>query len=321
MLPYPGIPYGPAPAWCFPFAEASVFLLFVLCMVHAIKRDKGGILYLLGGFVFGVLLEYFEVVTDSYIYGHFHIMLGTPPHALPLWIGAGWGIIMYTARLFSDYLGLPLPAAAALDTLLALNIDVSMDVVAYRTHMWHWVWKDSHLALHGQWFGIPYGNFVGWATVVFCYSAFTRLFARSMTRRTPAGLPKSALIAVLAVTSSLAVLMSTETLLFPILNKLAITSGPRLVLIVAALAAMFAAGWSKRSGALASLPPVAIWVPAWFHVFFVGCFFGLDFYRENPWMTAVAIINFLLGVAIHVAPYRIQTRESIQLLASLDPEG
>ncbi len=70
------------------------------------------------------------MITDSYTYGHFHIMIGSSPHDLPLWVGAAWGIIMYTARLFSDYLGLPLLAAAALDTLLALNIDVSIDVVS-----------------------------------------------------------------------------------------------------------------------------------------------------------------------------------------------
>src|SRR5580704_11498549 len=109
MLPFSGIPYGFAPAWCFPFVEGSVYVLFALCIVHAVRR--GGLIYLLGGFVFGVLLEYFEVVTDSYTYGHFHIMFGSAPHDLPVWIGAAWGIIMYTARLFSDYLHLPLLGA------------------------------------------------------------------------------------------------------------------------------------------------------------------------------------------------------------------
>ncbi len=66
MLPFPGIPYGFAPVWCFPFVEGSVFVFFVLCLIHAVKRDRSGMVYLLGGFVFGLLLEYFEVVTDSY---------------------------------------------------------------------------------------------------------------------------------------------------------------------------------------------------------------------------------------------------------------
>ena len=321
MMPFPGIPYGYAPSWCFPFVEGSVFLLFVACLVHAVRRDRSGIAYLLGGFAFGVLLEYFEVVTDSYTYGHFHIMVGNAPHDLPLWVGAAWGIIMYTARLFSDYLGLPPVAAAALDTLLALNIDVSIDVVAYRMHMWHWVWSDIKLALIGQWFGIPYGNFVGWATVVFCYSVFSRLYEKTITRSAPAGVGKASLIASTAVLSSLAVLISTETVLFPILIKVSITSGIRLIAIVVALAVIVAMAWSKRHGSLAKLAPVALWVPAWFHVFFVGCFFGFGFYRENPWMTMAAVVNILLGIGIHMVPYNVQMRGKAWVSASLQQEG
>ncbi len=274
MLPFPGIPYGFAPAWCFLFVEGSVFVFFVLCLCMLLSEIEAERSTCSAGFVFGLLLEYFEVVTDSYTYGHFHMMLGRAPHDLPLWVAMAWGIIMYTARMFSDYLGLPLLAAAALDTLLALNIDVSIDVVAYRMHMWHWVWKDIRQALTGQWFGIPYGNFVGWATVVFCYSGFSRLFERWMRRRKPAGVGKSSLIAVLAVLSSLAVLISTEMILFPILLKLGIVSGIRLIVIVAALVVLVVIGWPKRHLSIASLPPLALWVPAWFHVFFVGCFFG-----------------------------------------------
>jgi len=321
LLPFPGIPYGFAPLWCFPFVEGSVFVLFVLCLVHGLRRDKSGIAYLLGGFAFGVLLEYFEVVTDSYSYGQFRVMLGSAPHDLPLWVGMAWGIIMYTARLFSDFLGLPLVAAAALDTLLALNIDISIDVVAYRMHMWHWVWNDINQALTGQWFGIPYGNFVGWATVVFCYSAFSRLFERWLTRRQPARSGKASLIAALSVLSSLAVLISTETVLFPVLNKLGIRSGIRLAAIAAILLIAVALRWTKRQGSTAALPGVALWVPAWFHVFFVGCFFGFGFYRENPWMTTAAVVNILLGTAIHLYPYRAQTRARALRLEELQQEG
>ena len=321
MLPFPDIPYGFAPVWCFPFVEGSIFVLFVLCLLHAVKHDRTGVIYLLGGAVFGLLLEYFEVVTDSYSYGRFHVMLGRAPRDLPLWVGVAWGIIMYTARLLSDFLGLPLFAAAALDTLLALNIDVSIDVVAYRMHMWHWYWKDFSRALTGQWFGIPYGNFVGWATVVFCYSAFSRIFERW---RTGAPLPRqkrAALVAALAVLASLAVLISTETLLFPVLIKIGITSGIRLISIVGALIATVVLGGAKRRKSLERLPSVALWAPAWFHLFFVGCFFGFGFYRENPWMTAAGVINLLLGVAIHLYPYRVQTRQKSLLLESLEQQG
>ena len=72
---------------------------------------------------------------------------------------------------------------------------------------------------------------------------------------------------------------------------------------------------------MALLPSVALWVPAWFHVFFVGCLFGFGFYRENPRMTAAAVINILLGIAIHLHPYFVQTRERTPFLASLEHKG
>ncbi len=315
------MPYGLAPAWCFPFAEGSVSVLFVLCLIDAIRRGRKGIAYLLGGLVFGVLLEYFEVIGDSYTYGHFHMMLGRAPHDLPLWVGMAWGVILYTARLFSDFLGLPLFAAAALDTLLALNIDVSMDVVAYRLHMWHWPWSNIQVALTSQWFGVPYGNFIGWATVVFCYSGVTRLFERRMSRRMPLKTGRSGLVAAIAVLSSLAVLVGTEMVFFPLLLKIGVTSGLRLAMIVVALTLTVVVGWPKKQASPASLPQLALWVPAWFHAFFVACFVGFGFYRENPWMTAAGLVNLLLGVAIHLYPYVIRNPVKEKLPASLQHES
>src|SRR5450432_99701 len=132
MPVYPGIPYGLSPAWCFPVFEYSMFLLLIVCLLHAIKKGMCDTMYLLGGLGFGLLLEYIEVTDHSYTYSPFTIMFGKAPFYIPLCIGMGWGIIMYTARLFSDALGFSLLAAVALDTLLALNIDLSMDTVAYR---------------------------------------------------------------------------------------------------------------------------------------------------------------------------------------------
>ena len=316
MLPYPGIPYGAAPVWCFPVFEVGTFALLALCLEHALRRHPGAVLYIVGGFVFGVLLEYMEVVSHSYVYGRFFLMVGHPPLNVPICIGAGWAIILYTSRLFSDALHLPLLAAAAFDTLLALNIDLSMDVVAYRLHMWHWFWKDAHLALTNQWFGIPYGNFNGWVTVVFCYSVFSRIFERSLTRRDPGNLMKRGLVAILALLCSLVTLFGTESYLYPFLIQyLRITSGIRLSLIVAILLVLAGLGWRKRRLPTAPLPAIALWVPSWFHSFFAFCFFALGFFRENGWMTSAALVNIFLGIAVHFAPYRAGTRMKVDTSA------
>ena len=143
LPPYPGMPTGPAPAWALPAFELAMYLLFLFCFLHAWKRGARNVAYLLGGLCFGVLLEYMEVAMYSYSYGRFWIMIGSYPVNVPLYVGAGWGIIMYSARQFTYRLGLW--ACAALDTLLAINIDLSMDTVACRLHMWNWNWGDPHI--------------------------------------------------------------------------------------------------------------------------------------------------------------------------------
>ncbi len=292
-----------------------MFVLLALCILHAIRRHSEAVPYIVGGFLFGVQLEYMEVVSHSYVYGRFTVMAGHAPLDVPLCIGAGWAIILYTARLFSDPLSLPLLSAAALDTLLALNIDLSMDVVAYRLHMWHWFWQDANVALTSQWFGIPYGNFNGWVTVVFCYSTFSRVLENRLLRRHPAAFGKRSIVAALALLCSLATLFATENYLYPFLIRyLGITSGIRLSLIIVMLLALVASRWRKRNRIPASLPPIANLVPFWFHCFFAFCFFVLGFYRENPWMTAAALVNILVGVAIHLVP----TQSLTALLNSID---
>ena len=149
MPPNYGMPYGAAPAFCFPLTEVCVYLLLIICVWHSIKHDGKHLGFMLGGIVFGLLLEFVDVYfLKGYTYGRFMIMLGNQPDDIPLWIGVGWGIIMYSSRLFTDQMGLPLFAAAAFDAFLALNIDLTMDVTSYRLHMWDWGWAASHQDAH-----------------------------------------------------------------------------------------------------------------------------------------------------------------------------
>jgi hypothetical protein len=280
-----------------------MYMLFVICLAYAIKQGTRDVLYLLGGMAFGLLLEYMEVLLSSYTYGRFTIMLGKAPRDIPFCIGIGWGIIMYTARLFSDKLGLTLLACAALDTLLALNIDLSMDTVAYRMHMWHWDWRGTHLSpLTAQWFGIPYGNFIGWQTVVFCYSAFSRLFGQKIMKR-DAGVFKFTLVALLTLLCSLFVLYTTQIFLFPFLQKqFGILGVHRFIGITVILVILIWAGWHKKSVSAEKIPGIAWLVPGWFHFSFFSCFLIVGFYTENRWMTVAACINLLVGIAIHIMP-------------------
>ena len=299
---YPGIPYGPAPAWAFPLFDLSIVVLFVLCLLDAWKRGRGAVSYMLGGTCFGLVLEYLEVASHSYTYGHFLLMLGHSPLDIPVSVGLAWGIILYTSRLFSDGLRLPWVAAAALDTLLALNIDLTMDVIAYRMHMWHWDWTGSGLdPLKAEWFGIPYANFVGWISVAFFYSFFSRLYERTIFKRPISW--RFPAVAVLALISAQVELLVTEYLVFHWLNVIHIGSGWRLLIEIVVLFGLV--GWGslhRGGGPRRKVPGVAIWVPAWFQIYFVFTLVVLGFYRENRWMTLVAAVNIVIGLVIHLWP-------------------
>ena len=302
-----------------------MLVLFVVCLVHAAKRGRSSLAYVLGGFAFGLMLEYIEVLSGSYNYGRFYLMLGRAPLAIPICIGAGWAIIMYTARLFSDALRLPLLSAAALDTLLALNIDLSMDVVAYRMHMWHWSWVGTGLnPMTAEWFGIPYGNFVGWATVIFCYSAFSRTYEKVLIPTADNSVLRITAVALLALLCSQAVLFSAESFLYPFLRtRFGVTSLQRIITVTCILFALLFAGWRRRSKPAHTMAAVTLWVPGWFHVFFIFCFFTLGFYRENAAMTALACTNVTIGLVIHLYPWwhRPRSGDSCQVDGAIEPAG
>jgi hypothetical protein len=310
MAPFPGIPYGPAPAWVFPAFELSSYAMLALCLVHALRRGRiGSLSYIFGGLGFGLLLEYLEVLSHSYTSGHFAVMLGHTPFDIPLCIGCDWAVIMYVSRLFSDALRLPWQAAAALDTLLALNIDLSLDVVAYRLHMWHWYWNfPSQNPLTMPWFGIPYGNFVGWITVVFCYSFFSRWFERLIAGSDRSHHRKIAawqfpLVAVLALLASQVVLTVNEAWVYRYLARhFGITSGRRFFLFVVLLLSATILGWVRRPKPRRSIPVLGTFAPTYFHAFFIMLFFAFGFFRENRWMTVASCANGAAGILLHLLP-------------------
>jgi hypothetical protein len=191
---------------------------------------------------------------------------------------------------------------AALDTLLALNIDLSMDTVAYRMHMWHWNWAGTNLnPLTAQWFGVPFGNFFGWQIVVFGYSAFSRLFERIILRPNTKLIFRFIIVGILALICSEIVLYAMEAYIEEILyQKLGISSLDRFAATLVILFIVVIWGWKKRrptgyTGALINWA-----VPIWFHVYFFSSLFLFGFYLENKWMTIASCVNLFIGIIIHV---------------------
>ena len=312
------LPYGPASAASFIIHELVMFALFGLCLVHAVRRGAVHVSYLLGGVLFGLLLEYVNVNAGlNYSYGQFWLMLGpTPepgsiPQNIPVNIGIGWGIIIYTARLFSDNLGVPLWSRPALDALLALNVDLSMDAVAYRLNMWHWGWEflpSQPDPLASEWFGVPYANFYGWLSVIFFYSAFARFLLGWQAKKGRLQwlrLSVSTVAAIILAQGSLFLCIrllprwvsSVRQALVPFFVH------PYVILIVATLVVfvcLVAIGFRRRQTPKRIDDHPVIWlVPTYFHVYFIAWLFIAGFYQETFWLPAVSLLNAAVGIVIH----------------------
>lgn len=311
------LPYGLAPAISFIIHEIAMYVLFALCLSHAIRRGAVYVNYLLGGVLFGLLLEFVNVSTGfNYSYGQFWLMLGPTPELgaiptnIPVNIGVGWGIIIYTARLFSDNLGLPVWSRPALDALLALNVDLSMDAVAYRLNMWHWGWEffpHQPDLLTSDWFGVPYANFYGWLCVVFFYSAFARLILEWQSKkglrwvRLPAGTVAAIIAAQVGLFLCIRFLprwvsMARQALVpFSVQSYLLLTIATIIVFVC-----VVAIGFKHRQAQERIDNHAIIWlVPTYFHIYFIAWLFIAGFYRETFWLPAVSVMSATIGIAIH----------------------
>lgn len=167
-----------------PFAtcsfETSSVLLFVAVVLSCQRRrDNRAIAQIALGSVFGVVLEVMNVLLfDTYTYSSlFVLQVFPPPHNVPLCIGLCWGLIIHACMRLSDRIGLPLWSRPFLDGLLALTIDLAIDGIAIRLDGGYWTWTGIPLESGfstQSFFGVHYGNFVGWFLVLFIFSSLVR---------------------------------------------------------------------------------------------------------------------------------------------------
>ena len=172
--------------------ELIIYIQFLICLAHAGKHGAGSMVKLLSAVIFGVLLDIFTMrQLNAYQYGHFLIMIGD----VPLCTGIAWGSIIYSVMEFTDATSLPHLARPLLAGLLALNIDLAMDPIAFRLGLWNWGQDPTF-----QFFGVPFANFLAWFWVVVTFSAVYYLLA---SRRGSVGTwfagPLAALASLVAV--------------------------------------------------------------------------------------------------------------------------
>lgn len=263
--------------------EFTVYVLALLCLRHALYRGRYRALEFVVGIVYGLLLEAATIwQLQGYHYGRFLVMFGE----VPLCVGVGWGVIIYSAMETSDRWGLAPWARPLADALQAWNIDLSMDAIAIRLGFWTW-------AVPGEWFGVPYGNFFAWFVVTASFSGFIRLL-RGWRERGMLGYLYPWLATLFSLVTLLWLDQAYVDFVFPHRLQLTVLSA-LLMLGVSTL-------WFTRR---IMYPPQSVdWpvalVPLVFHVYYTAALFLRGYYRQAPPLAVVSIAMLLLGFAVHL---------------------
>jgi hypothetical protein len=279
--------------------ELLIYLLFTICLTHARRQSWAAVWQLTAGVIFGLLLEWSTIQQfHFYTYGRFLIMLGD----VPLPIGVAWGVIIYTARLFSDSTSLPEWARPVLDGLLALNIDLSMDAIAIRLGFWQW-----GIGSNQQYFGVPFGNFWAWFWVVFFFSAGLRLLTRwniflsSLT--TPLGAVVIGVAGIVGMDYLLSITGSYQVYVITIACALI----GALLLILALRPRLHAR----------PVPALTAWVPGAFHAYFLAAALTSGIAVQLPVLLAVSLAMIVVSIGLH---WRKPARQSLPGNESLGAE-
>jgi hypothetical protein len=156
-------------------SQLGIYATFVLYCVWTMgKTSRRQTIVLVGAVIYALLFEHFNMARYEGMRGGYHyhpaswLMLWGD---VPLYIPLAWGFILSTSMRVTDRLPLAAWARPFSDALLALLLDLSLDVVAIRLNFWYW----HDVGLNDAFFGVPADNFLGWLLVTFTFSLLTRL--------------------------------------------------------------------------------------------------------------------------------------------------
>ena len=261
--------------------ELLIYIQLALCVHHVWKRGPANSLRLLAGILFGVLLELATIrQLHAYEYGQFIIMILD----VPLGIGVAWGCILYSVMEFSNASTMPYFLRPILDSLLALNIDLSLDAVAIRFGFWDW-----GQGLDFQYFGVPYANFWAWFWVIFFFSLGYRIFARHPGRIGAWVAPFFALvIGLLGVLGTNALISYGIPFAF---HGFTVT-----LLLVIGLGIVLAL---RPKFSMAQVPSLTFWVPAITHLYTLFAGLAAGHILNPPFLLLAGLAMTMIASYLH----------------------
>ena len=180
-LPFPTLPYL--------LVEAIVWPLTLTCLVWSWFRERPMFYTLIASMLFAFAVEYQALTTEPLPY-HYTEAIVTLPGQLPLGVVLGWSITFFAVIKIARATQIHWAVQPLMAGLLAVLTDFVTDP-AFVEGLGFWVWN-----MPGDWFGIPWDNYVGWLAIVASF-----LFASNLAwRKYPPGGKwwRDLLVAVLA---------------------------------------------------------------------------------------------------------------------------
>jgi uncharacterized membrane protein len=262
--------------------ELVIYLQLILCLQHAWNQGTANLLRLLAGILFGVTLELATIrQLEAYEYGQFLIMILD----VPLCIGVAWGCILYSVMEFSDASSLPYWTRPILDSMLALNIDLSLDAAAIRFGFWDW-----GQGLDFQYFGVPYANFWAWFWVILFFSLGYRLIARRSDWNS------TWLAPILGLIIGLLGVLGTNALIayrIPVAYH-GLTVACLLMIALGALLVLRPAFYVR------AVPALSFWVPAIMHIYILLTGLIAGHLLNPPFLLLAGLLMTMLAFYIHL---------------------
>ena len=221
---------------------------------------------------------------DSYIYGDFLLTVMGAPVSIAL----GWGVIIYTSMVTAERLGVARKIRPYLVALLALNIDLSMDIIAIREGFWSW-------SLNGYWYGVPAGNLVGWFIVAFSFSYFIYYFRENQKLKL--------IYPIICMILSLIILTIIELIEIYFLWPIIIEYMPYFVVVVFILGfsliyVLLNKGQLKKDN---EFDWIVVSIPACFHGLFLTLLLIGDY--KTPSHILISLSMLIVGIYVYLLPY------------------
>jgi len=291
---------------------------FIIFFREVLKRNYLRIFEILSCALFGLILEIGNTyIAHTYYYSQLFLVRIMD---VPLAIALGWAVIIYCSMLLSDQYNIPWRFRPAMDALVAVLLDISLDVVAIRLGFWHW-----SIPLTQEWYGVPYENLIGWMLVAFSFSYLIR-FIRTLNHKrvlTKLIMILSPLISYIGLLIGLTIFSlitifpyqvnNWTTLLgfnyhpdFTILYKPEVQLWKGIVffifLVELANVVIWAANKYKKNY-LKDFDPISFSILSSFHLFFLFAIFAGGIYKQYPIFIFIGLTAFLIHCFINFVPY------------------